>query len=275
MIRHLGMKCRAYHYHLLDSGFLMTDKIYFDEMESYIHSKVYPVSLGLAVDVQYKRILDIRVAEIKTKGALKRKVLLDCKGDLPPKIANRPNSSRAMLIGLLGSINKSLRIDGILYSDAKRAYIPLVNNYLHLSTRFRPEKSRTKLKEHCDPQALGRFSSVCAYLRAYVSTMGRRTLITAKSKEMLEFHLFMAVARYNKYDLNEILKHGAFQEDFFDREWRIRKENKIRKNTHPLLVAHIFNLNQKEKEQQVKFLVALFATILLYQEQCFKYSVAS
>ncbi len=103
----------------------MTHKIYFDEMESYIHSKVYPLNLELAVDAQYKQILDIRVAEIKPKDALKRKVLLDYKGDLSPKITNRTNNSRAMLIGLLGSINKSLRINGILYSDVNRAYIPL------------------------------------------------------------------------------------------------------------------------------------------------------
>jgi hypothetical protein len=57
--------------------------------------------------------------------------------------------------------------------------------------------------------------------------MGRRKLITAKTKESLEHHLFMTIARYNKYDLNEILNFGVVKEDFYDREWRKRKEAKV------------------------------------------------
>lgn len=36
----------------------------------------------------------------------------------------------------------------------------------------------------------------------------------------------MMIARDNKYDLREILNHGKIKEDFFEREWRIRKEKK-------------------------------------------------
>lgn len=47
-IHFLGEKCRTYHQELLNMGFLATDKIQFDEVEGYIHSKIYPVSIGSA-----------------------------------------------------------------------------------------------------------------------------------------------------------------------------------------------------------------------------------
>jgi transposase-like protein len=160
-IEYLGEKCKTYHYELMRTGFLNTDKIFFDEMESYIHSKVYPVSLGLAVDVQYKRIIDIRVAEIRLKGALKKKVLDDCNGVLPAKIARRPNNAPAMMLELMKSINMTLRPPaGELFSDSKRAYITLVRNNLPAWVDYKPEKSRTKLQDHSDPQALGRFNEI-------------------------------------------------------------------------------------------------------------------
>ena len=82
MIEYLADKCRVYYFELLDSGFLTTDRIYFDEMETFEHSKAYPVSAGLAADTKYNRIIDKRVAEIKLKGALKKKVIATCNGGL-------------------------------------------------------------------------------------------------------------------------------------------------------------------------------------------------
>jgi hypothetical protein len=56
--------------------------------------------------------------------------------------------------------------------------------------------------------------------------MGRRKLNTAKTMKSLADHFSMMIARYNKYDLNEVLKLGVVQKDFFEDEWTKRKQLK-------------------------------------------------
>ena len=245
MIGYLSEKCRTYHFELLDSGFLTTDKIYFDEMESFEHSKVYPVSIGIAVDCRYKRIIDIRVAEIRLKGALKKKVLSDLNGYLPPKIASRPNNAHAMLIDLMKSVKKSLIPSGFIFSDEKLTYPLLVATTLPKTVRFTQELSKTKLKQSKDPQGLGRFRSVCAYLRTYTGTMGRRKLNTAKTMKSLSDHFYLMIARYNKYDLNEVLKLGIIQGDFYENEWVKRKQLKELKQLLAVITYPQFLKKQK------------------------------
>lgn len=257
-IEFLGEKCRAYHQELLDSGFLSSDKIYFDEMETYIHSKIYPVSLGLAVDVQYKRIIAVGVADIKLKGALKKKVMEDGGGILPPQVADRENHSVPMLNNLMLEIKKSIRPKGSLYSDKKKTYKFLILRHINPNAgiSYKPEKSRTKIKESSYPKELGRFSSVCAYLRTHISRMGRRSLITSKKSEMLLHHLYMIVARYNQYELDKILHLENHKEDFFENEWAYR----VQKKKERLENEKVFNEKWNKK-------VALIAVIELLRER--------
>lgn len=225
MIKFLSQQSKKYHHELLASGFLSTDKIYFDEMESFIHSKVYPVSIGLAVDVCYKRIIDFQVAEIKLKGRLKEK-LENQWGSLPPKIANRTNNAPQMLLQLMNSIKKALNPNGYLYSDEKKSYPTLVKNSLPKTIHFTQELSKIELKKSVDRQGLGRFRSTCASIRTYLGTMGRRKLNTTKSIESLAGHLYLMIVRHNKYDLNEVINFNNTQQDFYEREWQTRIQRK-------------------------------------------------
>ena len=100
-----------------------------------------------------------------------------------------------------------------------------------------------------------------------MSSMGRRSLITSKSKDRLELHLFMMIARYNKYDLNEILKHEQFKDQFFEREWQIRKQKKVLKNLSPILIAHIWKQKEQRNLDELNRLVVLLATILHHRSK--------
>lgn len=249
MIEYLAEKCRTYHLELLESGFLSTDKIYFDEMETFEHSKVYPVSVGLAVDTRYKRIIDIQIAEIKLKGRLKEKIIKE-NGFLPTKIKNRPNNSPAMLDELIISIKQAIIPTGFLFSDFKKTYPALVAKWLP-TARYVQELSKIKLKKSKDKQSLGRFRSVCAYLRTYTGTMGRRKLNTAKTMKSLSEHFYLMIARYNKYDLNEILKFGVVQGDFYEDEWVRRKELKRLKQLIAMITYPQF-LRKQKRIQKLK-----------------------
>lgn len=216
IIKTLADKCNDYHKEYVANGFIDTDLVFFDEMESFEHSKALPVSIGLAVDIRSKKIIDARVAEIKCKGRLKvniNKII----GMLPTHYATRQNHSPQMRFEVMRQVRKCLRDGGTIITDDKRAYITLVkgvflNKVLHIHIA-----SRTSLKLHPNPQALGRFNSVCANIRAYMSRMGRRTLITSKKKEMLQAHLWMFIARYNGYDIDEILKQDWFEGKTYER----------------------------------------------------------
>lgn len=251
MIEYLAEKTRVYHFELLDSGFLNTDKMYFDEMETFEHSKVYPVSVGIAYDSRYKRIVDMRVAEIKLKGALKKKVIADCNGILPAKIANRPYNAPAMLEELMKSVKKSLSPNGELYSDDGLTYPALVAKCLPTTIKFIQEPSKIKLKKSQDRQGLGRFRSVCAYLRTYTGTMGRRKLNTAKNMKSLSDHFYLMIARYNKYDLNEVLKFGVVQGDFYQDQWTKRIQFKQLKQLIAVLTYPQF-LKRQVRIQKLK-----------------------
>lgn len=214
-IKLLSEKCQAYHREYVANGFIDTDLVFFDEMESFEHSKALPVSIGIAVDFHSKKIIDARVAEIKCKGRLKNKI--DKKMDvLPSKYFTRSNRSKSMRNRVMEEVKKCIHPDGEIITDDKRAYITLIRNKLpgvlhtHVASRMSP-------KYHPNPVALGRFNSTCASIRTYMSRMGRRTLITSKKKEMLQAHLYMFIARHNGYDIDEILKQEWFEGRTFER----------------------------------------------------------
>lgn len=248
MIQYLGKKCREYHQNLLDTGFLTTNKIYFDEMMTHIHGKSYPVSIGLAVDVKYKRIIDIKIAETWLRGKLPAKIIKE-KGSLPEAVANHPNNTAQMLEDLMTSIRKSLTPLGFVYSDKWSSYANTVERCLPKNIFYIQEASKTDLNKSVDKQGLGRFRSICAYLRSNIGPIARRSLNTAKTTESLEDHFYIAIARYNKYDLYEVLQTGNIQEDFFERQWRIKKELKQLKVFIAIATYSKFLKNQKRIEK--------------------------
>lgn len=215
-IKLLAEKCKTYHQEYVANGFIDTDLVFFDEMESFEHSKALPVSIGLAVDINTRKIIDARVAEIKCKGKLKNNILKK-QALLPPHYFTRQNHSPKMRQEVMDEVKKCLKPGGKIITDDKRAYLSLIRSTFNNTVLHIHVASRVSMKHHPEPTALGRFNSVCANIRAYMSRMGRRTLITSKKKEMLQAHLYLYIARYNSYDIDEILKQDWFEGRSFER----------------------------------------------------------
>lgn len=215
IIKTLADKCHEYHQNYIDNGFIDTNVVFFDEMESFEQSKALPVSIGIAVDIRSKKIIDARVAEIKCKGKLKLNIdkIIDL---LPAHYATRKNYSPQMRYEVMKEIKKCLRDGGTIYTDDKRAYLSLISSVFGGRVLHIHSVSKS-IKSHPNPFAFGRFSSVCANIRSYMSRMGRRTLITTKKKEMLQAHLWMFICRYNGYDIDEILKQDWFEGKTYER----------------------------------------------------------
>lgn len=226
----LGEKIKVYHYHQLKSYQLATDNIAFDEMESYVGGKAYPVSIGLAVCGNTQRILDIRVAEIRTKGTLKQKLIRKHEAQkikLPRKFFARKDKSPQMCEAIMKSVEPCVIHPAHIITDEKRAYITLIRNLLPAvehhriksKTASKPKKKKTVRKYRQKPRpvvpqkqkdALQRLNSVEGLLRTYSSRLHRRSMIASKSIEMLQASLFMNLAYMNHYVLKEILNFNDY-----------------------------------------------------------------
>ncbi len=62
----------TYHQKLILSGAFISNIILFDEMETYEHTKLKPLSVPLAVNGEGK-VIDIKVASMKAKGHISKK----------------------------------------------------------------------------------------------------------------------------------------------------------------------------------------------------------
>jgi hypothetical protein len=220
IIQYLGERIKTYHYEYISCGLFQTPVVAFDEMESFIHSKALPVAIGLAVCGQSGFIIDLGVAEIRMKGALKKKLSTI---SLKLHYLSRPNNSPAMRSQVLQNVRKCLEPNGFVISDAKPTYLNQVKKEVPFSTHIpvvsRTRSARPKKVSRINPypKAMNRLNSVASQFRTYLSRLGRRTLITSKKKEFLEYQLWLFVA-YRQYDLKTILRHENLDKnDFYER----------------------------------------------------------
>lgn len=223
IIKYLGEKVKSYHYEYIACGLFQTPVISFDEMESFIHSKALPVSIGLAVCGQTGFIVDIGVAEIKMKGALKKKL-----SGIPLKThyRTRPNNSPVMRSLIFKNMRKCLAPRGHVITDGKPTYlkqvladIPFVS-HIPVVSRVKSKKAKKSSVVNPYPNAMNRLNSVASQFRTYLSRLGRRTLITSKKKEFVEYQLWLFIA-YKQYDLKTILmSENLDKNDFYERTLR-------------------------------------------------------
>lgn len=223
IIKYLGEKIKAYHYEYISCGLLQTPVVVFDEMESFIHSKALPVSIGLAVCGQSGFIIDIGVAEIKMKGALKKKL---SGKTLSSRYRNRPNNSPQMRSLVFKNMRKCLTRDGLVITDAKPTYLKQVvaeipfATHIPVISRARSTRANRVVVLNPYPNAMTRLNSMASQFRTYLSRLGRRTLITSKKKEFLEYQMWLFVA-YKQYDLKTILMSESLNKnEFYERSLR-------------------------------------------------------
>lgn len=219
ILQYLGTKIKNYHYQYISCGLYQTPVIAFDEMESFIKSRALPVSIGLAVCGLTGFIIDIGVAEIKMKGALKRKLRNKA---LNPEYHNRPNNSPFMRTQVFTNMRKCLEPNGHVITDGSPLYLRQIPNSIPLVNHVPVLRGKSKVRnrprvDNPYPGAMNRLNSVASQYRNYLSRLGRRTLITSKKMEFLEYHLWLFVA-YKQYDLKTILMTDSLSSDgFYDR----------------------------------------------------------
>ncbi len=214
----LGKVCRDYHEDYLTNGLLQAEFVGFDEQESYIHTRLQPVSLIIAsyktsktIPAKNKRgfkiihkpkIIDIQVEDFLAKGHL-AKIFQEqlSLGLLPP----RTDTRRRGYFKVLHSVKKVISKSGTLVSDQKRAYNLVVASILPTITHSQ-FLSRKVMGNTGEKEAIQSINFACANMRTYISRLQRKSWCNSKSKEYLQAVVDIHICFNNEYSFSDILK---------------------------------------------------------------------
>lgn len=176
------------------SGVLI-EKIQFDEMETFEHSKCLPLSIPLAVHAQTRKILGFQVCQMPAKGPLasiSRK-----------KYGPRKDDRRKAAHALFQDLRSVMSPRGLIESDENPKYpswirssFKHVRHELHKGRRGCSGGQGELKRIGFDP--LFSLNHTCAMLRANVNRLFRRTWCTTKRRIRLEAHLWLYVQYHNR-----------------------------------------------------------------------------
>jgi transposase-like protein len=186
---------REAHAHALQA-WPAAERVQFDEMESFEHTKLKPLAIAIAVEEKSGRLLSAQVASMPCGGKLA--------GISRRKYGYRADRRPIARIAALKAVQMAR--PRTLITDAHPAYPGLAKAWLpdcsHLAVKcrmgakFRPEGSRKNLSD-----ALFTLNYTAAKIRQDLSRMARRTWVTTKKASRLQAHLDLYVAFNNGYRL--------------------------------------------------------------------------
>lgn len=185
---------RQEHERRLHSGELKTSYIQMDEMLTFEHTKLKPISIALAVRAKTGEILEAQASQMNYLG-LPAPVALN-------KYGPRENLSHIAVEDCLLSIKKCSKNHLTIETDKKKSYSGQIKKHLPHSTHV-PMKGRRPFYEgNKDPnKPLFTLNYTCAKIRNDLSRMARKTWVTTKALWALQAHLDLYIAFNNGYKL--------------------------------------------------------------------------
>jgi hypothetical protein len=174
-----------------------SSRVQFDEMESFEHTRLKPLSIALCTDEATRHIVDVRVAKMPYRGRLAGLAF----AKYGPRIDDRPRVRFQMLSALRPSIQTAT-----IVTDHHPAYPALIGKALpsatHIAAKakegreFRAQGSRRNVN---DP--LFALNHTAATLRSDLSRLLRRVWVTTKKQSRLQAHLDLYLAFRNGYPI--------------------------------------------------------------------------
>ena len=168
----------------------------FDDIETFEHSKMKPISITLAVESGSRKILGFEVSSMPCKGHLAKRAR--------EKYGKRSDDRRKARSNLFTKIKELIAEGAVIKSDMNPHYPPDVRqhfpNSVHVVTKGRRGcvTGQGELKA-CGFDPLFSFNHTAAMYRANVNRLFRRTWNTTKKMERLEFHIALYALFHNVY----------------------------------------------------------------------------
>jgi len=238
-IEFLGKQCKSKNDKLL-AECQPVPEVQFDEMETFEHTKMKPVSVALAVDRATRVILGIEVSQIPANGLLAAKSV--------EKYGHRKDERRPAMGKMLAGI-APLLADQVHFESDKATWYPQVLSDVfgtkNAHTDTKNEKSELeKVIQYKHTTYKGRKSCItgqgelkegkndplfplnhtAAMIRYNVSRMIRRTWCTTKKVEYLIHHLNIYAYHHNLNCINEQKKKKEGREGAEDHELKMSLE---------------------------------------------------
>lgn len=170
------------------------ERLCFDDMESFEHSKLKPLSISLAVEEKTRLIIDFRVSSMKAKGHLSKKSV--------KKYGIRFDERKKNLSELLKSVKLVAPHPLLIKSDMNPHYIKPVKKNFPSSRHQVFKGKRGCIVGQGELKAVGfdplfSFNHTAAMLRANINRLFRRTWNTTKKKECLGYHIAIYIFYHN------------------------------------------------------------------------------
>jgi len=171
------------------------DSLEFDDMETFEHSKLKPLSISLAVESKTRRVLGFEVSQMPANGTLASRAR-----QRYGKRTDHRSIGRATLLKRIALITNQ---SPIIKSDQNPQYPPLIKKILpsakHLTFKGRRGcvVGQGELKRGgFDP--LFSLNHTAAMFRANVNRLFRRTWCTTKKRDALTAHLAIYAVFHNQ-----------------------------------------------------------------------------
>ncbi len=166
----------------------------FDDIESFEHTKMKPLSITLAVEEKTRLIIDFRVSSMKAKGHLSHRART--------KYGYRHDDRKKNLAELLLSMQAVTTNNPNIKSDMNPHYLLPVRKYFPQSSHAVFKGRRGCVVGQGELKAIGfdpifSFNHTAAMLRANINRLFRRTWNTTKKPTCLSYHIAIYIFYHN------------------------------------------------------------------------------
>jgi hypothetical protein len=177
-------------------SFLPSSEVEFDDLETFEHSKMKPLSVAMFVESKTRRILGFNVAKMPAKGLLVRRAL--------KKYGHRKDERADKRKDLFKDISEFIDPQATIKSDENPHYLKDVRKYFR-KCHHKAYKGRRGCVVGQGELKAGGFDPLFslnhtfAMFRANLNRLFRRTWNTTKKPERLEKHLWLYCLYHNLY----------------------------------------------------------------------------
>lgn len=188
-------KTAARELHAWNLQFPRAENVQFDDMETFEHTKLKPVSITLMVEEGSRRILGLKCAQMPAKGPLARLA----KKKYGPRPDHRPTARHE----LFSKVKDLVHPFATIRSDSNPHYPPAVKRHFPDSRYVTVLGGRSAVvgqgelkKLKFDP--IFSLNHTCAMIRDHLKRLARRSWCTTKKIAELEMNLALYALKHNQ-----------------------------------------------------------------------------
>lgn len=194
----MARQARKEHEKRVHEGQIKTTFVQFDEMETFEHTRLKPLSIAIAVRAKTGEIIEAQVSSKTAHGYLAKLA--------QQKYGFRQDTREAAREDVFKMINRCGQKDITVMTDKAGHYPYEILKFVpgakieQVKSTQRRDRSTDSDRRNKDPRMF-MINSVQARIRHDLSRMARRVWVTTKRPEFLQAHLDLYIAFNNKYEL--------------------------------------------------------------------------